>query len=104
MSPSMSVIVIALLFAASCSSRGKFAPPPEDKSKDVLIHLPGITGELVIDREFVRGIKQGGFQGEVTIVDWTLSNTGIGALYAEKDNAKQAQMLARWRSTGSGSP
>jgi hypothetical protein len=65
-----------------------------DKSKDVLIHLPGITGELSIDREFVRGMKQAGYQGETTIVDWTSGNFGIPALYAEKHNAREAQQLA----------
>jgi pimeloyl-ACP methyl ester carboxylesterase len=60
----------------------------------VLIHLPGITGELSIDREFVRGIQQGGYQGEATIVDWTSGTLGIPALYAEKHNTAEAQKLA----------
>ena len=87
-------ITALLLLIAGCSSNGRFAPPPEDTSKDVLIHLPGITGELVIDREFVRGMKQAGYQGEATILDWTSDNTGIAALYAEKHNAREAEMLA----------
>jgi hypothetical protein len=86
--------LLLLVALGDCSSNGTFAPPPEDKSKDVLIHLPGITGELVIDREFVRGIKKAGYQGDVTIVDWTSDNLGIAALYAEKHNAAEAQKLA----------
>src|SRR4051794_5333405 len=89
------ILLLATLFLVGCSSSGTFAPPPpEDKSKDVLIHLPGITGELSIDREFVRGMKQAGYQGETTIVDWTSGNLGIPALCAEKHNTLEAQKLA----------
>src|SRR3954468_12541120 len=88
------ILLLATLFLVGCSSSGTFAPPPEDKSKDVLIHLPGITGELSIDREFVRGMKQAGYQGEASIIDWTSGNLGIPALYAEKHNAAEAQKLA----------
>jgi hypothetical protein len=90
----LTVLCLLACLVLGCSSRGKFAPPPRDKSKDVLIHLPGITGELGIDREFVRGIKMGGFQGEVTIVDWTDNDPGLGSLFADKRHVRQAAMLA----------
>jgi hypothetical protein len=88
------ILLVVTLCLIGCSSNGTFAPPPEDRSKDVLIHLPGITGELSIDREFVRGMKQAGYQGESTIVDWTTGNLGIPALYAEKHNTIESQKLA----------
>src|SRR5262245_19997054 len=84
---------LVLLLLAGCSSNGKFAPWPDDPKKDVLIHLPGITGELAIDREFVRGVKKAGYTGEVTIVDWTEKDPGLGSLFADKRHAKQAEML-----------
>jgi hypothetical protein len=94
--PLFLLLTVCLL---GCSSNGTSVPPPApppvaEKPKDVLIHLPGITGELFIDREFVRGIKEAGYDGEISIVDWTKGNLGIAALYAEKHNTQEAQKLA----------
>jgi pimeloyl-ACP methyl ester carboxylesterase len=66
-----------------------------------LLHLPGIAGETRIDHGLVRGLRDGGFNGEVQIYDWTGDAPGIAALQAHKrhkeEAAKVAQMITERR-------
>jgi pimeloyl-ACP methyl ester carboxylesterase len=66
-----------------------------------LLHLPGIAGETRIDRGLVRGLRDGGFNGDIHIYDWTGDAPGIPALRAHKrhqeEAAKVAQMITQQR-------
>src|SRR5215213_5965576 len=55
-----------------------------------LLHLPGIAGETRIDRGLVRGLREGGFEGEIQIYDWTGDAPGIPALRAHKRHQEEA--------------
>lgn len=68
--------------------------PAADFSHTWLLHLPGIGGEMSIDRTLVRGLKDGGWEGETKIYDWTEGDPGIDALHARKRNDREAQKVA----------
>lgn len=70
------------------------AVPSKDFAHTWLLHLPGIGGEMSIDRTFIRGMKNGGWQGPTTIYDWTENDPGIDALHARKRNDREAQKVA----------
>jgi pimeloyl-ACP methyl ester carboxylesterase len=61
---------------------------------ELLLHLPGIAGEQNLDRQFVRGIREGGFPGTIEIVDWPGDDPGLNALFARKRNEREADKLA----------
>lgn len=68
--------------------------PPTSPPAVVLIHLPGIAGELPIDRNLVRGLVAGGVAPEATIVDWTGPDRGVRALTNTARHDEQARLLA----------
>jgi hypothetical protein len=69
-------------------------PPPDP----YLLHLPGISGESVVDHHLVRGLKAGFTQAgevvEIQIYDWTENNPGIPALQAYKRNHAEAKIIS----------
>lgn len=60
----------------------------------VLIHLPGIAGEMNIDRALVAGLIAGGIASDATIVDWTGTDRGVPALTNVARHHEQAKLLA----------
>lgn len=98
----VSCIVVGLL--ALCSPRFSHAEEspatqpvvatPDDYAHAWLLHLPGIGGEMSIDRAFVRGMRDAGWDGPVKIYDWTEHDPGIDALRARKRNDREAQKVA----------
>lgn len=99
--PAGLVIGLLLCLAAGPGAAVAAAPaaePPVDaKPADVkasLFHAPGIAGEHVIDRELIRGLRRGGFDGTTEIHDWTEDHRGIAALYGRKRHRAQARLLA----------
>ena len=60
----------------SASTAVPAGPPPAP----VLIHLPGIAGEMAIDHTLVRGLLRGGVAPVGTIFDWTGEDRGVPAL------------------------
>ena len=65
-------------------------PPPPP----VLIHLPGIGGEMAIDRRLMRGLLAGEVAKEGEILDWTGADRGLNALGHVERNRQQAKDLA----------
>ena len=65
------------------------APPPP-----VLIHCPGVAGEMPIDRYLVKGLVQAGVAPEAKIFDWTGPYRGILALGKLDHNKEQARILS----------
>jgi pimeloyl-ACP methyl ester carboxylesterase len=64
-------------------------PPP------VVFHLPGIAGEMAIDRSLQRGLVDGGVAPSVQIVQWVGQRRGLPALGDVRENKRQANQLAR---------
>ncbi|MBC7784199.1 MAG: hypothetical protein H7144_10195 [Burkholderiales bacterium] len=89
------VVAILTLFIGACAPAEPVAvqplPPPPPP---VLIHLPGIAGEMRIDRHLVNGLVAGQVAPEAKIIDWTGPNRGILALGALDYNKAEAKVLA----------
>ena len=68
------------------------APPPSPRA--YLLHLPGVSGESVVDHTLVRGFRDGHLDADVEIYDWTEHDPGVPALQAIGRNKKQAKLIA----------
>jgi pimeloyl-ACP methyl ester carboxylesterase len=87
------LLFLALLLpTAFAKSPAPTADAP--KSRQHLIHLPGIAGEQHLDRQFVKGLREGGYSGTLEIVDWPRNDAGLNALFARKRNEAEADKLA----------
>lgn len=74
--------------------RPALATTPAQFAHSWLLHLPGIGGEMSIDRTFVAGMRDAGWRGPVKIYDWTEHDPGIDALHARARNDREAQKVA----------
>jgi pimeloyl-ACP methyl ester carboxylesterase len=66
----------------------------ETNPHEYAIHLPGIAGSQRLDRNFVQGLRDGGYAGTIDIYDWPGADPGLGALFARPRNEAQAEKLA----------
>jgi pimeloyl-ACP methyl ester carboxylesterase len=92
------ILVLALAGSLAIPSNG-FAEKAQraGDTRDAherLIHLPGIAGARLLDRYFVAGLREGGYEGEIEVYDWTAGDPGLGALLARRRNDAQAAKLA----------
>jgi pimeloyl-ACP methyl ester carboxylesterase len=76
--------------------RSPTTAPADAVSHTWLLHLPGIGGEMEIDRDLVAGFKDGGWAGPIDIYDWTENDPGLDALMARKRNEREAETVAKW--------
>src|SRR5436190_14049829 len=83
------------LFLLACIAPPVRAADKADAPKDRawLLHLPGIAGHAGIDDDLIRGLRQGGYEGEVQLYDW-VTTPGIPALRAQEQNRKEAKKVA----------
>jgi hypothetical protein len=74
------------------------SPVADPPSGPYLLHLPGVSGESIVDHNLIAGLRQGfGDQGvsvEIQIYDWTENDPGIPALQAYKRNHAEAKKIA----------
>ena len=70
------------------------APPATPPPRTYLLHLPGVSGESVVDHTLVRGFRDGHLDADVEIYDWTEHDPGVPALQAIGRNKKQAKLIA----------
>jgi pimeloyl-ACP methyl ester carboxylesterase len=74
-------------------------PPPaassQPASTSYLLHLPGVSGESIVDHTLVDGFKQGQLGAAIEIYDWTEHDGGVPALQAMERNKKQAEKIAK---------
>jgi hypothetical protein len=81
------------LFCATALASQDHSPstrPAVDFSETWLLHLPGIGGARSLDRRMTIGLKDGGWNGPISIYDWTANDPGIDALISYKRNHDQA--------------
>lgn len=64
-----------------------------------LLHLPGVAGDTVFDRNWMSALKLGGAADRVELFDWTCRHPGIDALQAYSRNWREAGRIARLIST-----
>ena len=86
----------AVLFFVTLSVVAAVCPalPPASAPAAVLIHLPGIAGEMAIDRALTAGLVDAGVAADATIVDWTGTDRGVPALTNVARHHEQAKLLA----------
>lgn len=63
-------------------------------AKPYLLHFPGISGDTSFDRAFLGALKDGGFDAEMRLYDWTEHRWFFGALQNEPANRRQAAKVA----------
>ena len=69
-------------------------PPMGLDPKPLLVHLPGIAGDNLIERWYLSSLRTGGFDGEMRLFDWTGRNAWFGALKAYDHNRDAGRRLA----------
>jgi pimeloyl-ACP methyl ester carboxylesterase len=90
------LLAIFVVVTVGCTSQ-PIAPAttwPKPATPPYLLHLPGIAGERWIDRNLIRGLVQGGFDGETEIYDWTGEDQGLIALTNNKRHKRQSAIVA----------
>lgn len=70
---------------------GAVAPFGHDAT---LIYVPGIGGQGSPDAGWLRGLRAGGYDGKVEIIDWTGPIDPIAALWDHRLHHRQAQRIA----------
>jgi hypothetical protein len=80
---------------APAEQRPMPARAEQPRPKSYLLHLPGIAGARSIDHAVVRGITDGGFDGDSEIYDWTENDPGMHALLALQRNHVEARIISQ---------
>jgi hypothetical protein len=71
------------------------AASPATRPAPVLVHLPGIAGEMRIDHELINGLTDAGVSHDCRILDWTGNDRGVPALTnVERHTEKSAKLAA----------
>jgi pimeloyl-ACP methyl ester carboxylesterase len=91
----LGLCVVALFTTLSLGGNRPASMPAVDFSQTWLLHLPGIGGARSIDRHMTAGLKEGGWEGKISIYDWTANDPGINALLSYKRNKEQAQKVEK---------
>src|SRR5207302_8283387 len=86
--------LVLLVLGLSCRP-APAAPPPSSKpaTRPYLLHVPGVSGESIVDHTLLRGLRDGGLDAEAEIFDWTEHDPGVPALQAIGRNKQQAQKI-----------
>ena len=85
---------LAFLFLIGGAPSSLAGEAAEKASDDHLLHLPGIAGYHWLDRQFLAGLREGGFEGEQAVRNWPGDDPGLAALLARKRNQVEAQAVA----------
>jgi hypothetical protein len=93
----LAVLAAVLLFVAAVKGADRSpATRPSAEPKDLwLLHLPGIGGEMPIDHAMTRGVKDGGYPGQIEIYDWTEHDPGLSALLSRQRNEREAKKISQ---------
>src|SRR5439155_21717815 len=95
--PSARLIGLLLMLLAGCAAKLQIAsapPPPAPAPRAWLLHLPGIGGEMWLDRNLIAGLRDGEVDAEMRIYDWTGADRGIVALGSTARHVEQANKVA----------
>lgn len=88
-------LIFLLLFALSLTGCAIKRPIRSMDPKPVLLHLPGVAGDNIFEREFVRSLRTGGLDADARIYEWTARKFMIVNLQSNERNRRAAKQLAR---------
>ena len=91
---SVATFLLAFLFLVCGAPKSLAAEAPAKASDDYLLHLPGIAGYHWVDRQFLAGLREGGFEGEQAVRNWPGDDPGLAALLARKRNQTESRAVA----------
>ncbi len=101
--------ILFLLAIPACKPAPLAPPAPVAASQVIaplprpyLLHIPGISGESIVDHTFVRGLRAARLDADIEIYDWTEHDPGVPALQALTRNKQEARkisdkLIARYR-------
>ena len=69
-------------------------PHPIPAPRPYLLHIPGVSGESIVDHTLLQGFRDGHLDADLEIYDWTEHDPGVPALQAIGRNKKQAMKIA----------
>jgi hypothetical protein len=84
-------VALGQLAAAAPAPAAATAPAAE---KPYLLHIPGVSGESIVDHTLVHGFVDGDLRADIHIFDWTEHDPGVPALQAMERNKQQARKIA----------
>jgi pimeloyl-ACP methyl ester carboxylesterase len=87
-------LLLIISAMTGCASTRLPAAPPAGDGKPYLLELPGIGGDLPLDRWWMSGLRDGGVDADMELYDWTEHLGWIGALQAYQHNKDEAQKVA----------
>lgn len=96
-----SISFICLIAAGGCKSLHTLAPVVPPATQPIApptpyhLHLCGIGGYRWLDKNMLRGLQDGGLDGEVQAYDWTGSDVGLGALLVKARHEEQSHKVAQ---------
>ena len=102
-SPSWRLQAVALSIALALGVGGcahedraftKASTQPATQPTALHIHLPGIGGYRGVDRGMLRGLREGGYDERIRVLDWTGADAGLAALMATQRHKDEAKILA----------
>ncbi|HEV7301491.1 MAG TPA: hypothetical protein VGN72_19160 [Tepidisphaeraceae bacterium] len=85
------IIPLLVMMIGGCAIRRDTVPLDP---KPMLVHLPGIAGDMPLERSYMSALQVGGFDADVHLYDWTGRNWWFKALRAYEDNRQAARELA----------
>ena len=102
------LLFLLLLQPAPATTSRPLPPPPDpvvfvapDKPTAIVLHLPGISGIMPVDRRMIRGLREGleslpGSRPRIEAFDWPYYDKGLGALMNERANRALSHNVAAW--------
>jgi pimeloyl-ACP methyl ester carboxylesterase len=101
----MALLLVGCASPVPVQPLGTAAPFGHDAT---LIYVPGIGGRGSSDAAWMRGLRAGGYDGKIEIIDWTGPIDPIAALWDHRLHRRQARLIADrirgLRTAGPGAP
>jgi hypothetical protein len=93
------IAAVAFLLSAGAAEAKPKAAASQPSPGAYVLHLPGVSGESVVDHTLIDGFRAGHLEAMIEIYDWTEHDGGVPALQAIERNKKQAKKIAEQLTT-----
>ena len=99
---SVTLLIATAFSLAACEPPGRRQPVALAEAPSVaaapekpyLLHIPGVSGESIVDHTLVHGFVDGDLGADIHIFDWTEHDPGVPALQATARHRQQARKIA----------